>query len=162
MFAAQLAENSLMRAAVRSAIQAGMPTYAECGGLMYLTESIVDFENCSYPMVGLLPTQAQMGQGLTLGYRTAVAQTDTPLIVRGDMVRGHEFHRSNLLTEPTHPLFAMQRRVLTVMPSEGDLLEGWHLPQLHASYLHLHWGANRHLPERFIQQCLQWSLSPVR
>jgi cobyrinic acid a,c-diamide synthase len=160
MFAAQLAENSLMRAAVRSAIQAGMPTYAECGGLMYLTESIIDFEDCSYPMVGLLPTQARMGQGLTLGYRTAVAQTDTPLMVRGDMVRGHEFHRSSLLTEPTHPLFAMQRRVLTAMPSGGDLLEGWHLPQLHASYLHLHWGANRQLPERFIQQCLQWSLSP--
>ncbi len=161
MFAAQLAENSLMRTAVRSAILAGMPTYAECGGLMYLTESIADFENCSYPMVGILPTQARMGKRLTLGYRTALSQADTPLLKKGELVRGHEFHRSSLSVEPPIPLFAMQRRVLTTMPSGGDLWEGWHLPQLHASYLHLYWGTARQLPERFIQQCLQWSLLSV-
>ncbi len=154
MFAAQLAENGLMRATVRSRVLAGMPTYAECGGLMYLTESIVDFEGGSFPMVGMLPTQARMGKRLTLGYRTAVAQADTPLLVQGEMVRGHEFHRSSLSIESTSPLFQMQRRVLTVMSPGGDLWEGWHLPQLHASYLHLHWGAGRQLPERFIQQCL--------
>jgi cobyrinic acid a,c-diamide synthase len=131
-----------------------MPTYAECGGLMYLTESIADFEDNSYPMVGVLPTQARMGKRLTLGYRTAVAQADTPLLLQGDIVRGHEFHRSSLSVESTKPLFEMQRRVLTTMPTGSDLWEGWHLPQLHASYLHLHWGADRRLPERFIQQCL--------
>jgi cobyrinic acid a,c-diamide synthase len=162
MFAAQLAENKLMRTAVRSRILAGMPTYAECGGLMYLTESIIDFEGCRYPMVGVLPTQARMGKKLTLGYRTAVAQADTPLLWQGEMVRGHEFHRSSLSIESSNPLFQMQRRVLTAMPSGGDLMEGWHLPQLHASYLHLHWGDCHQLPERFIQQCLQWSRSPVR
>jgi cobyrinic acid a,c-diamide synthase len=154
MFAAQLAANEMMRLAVRSKILAGMPTYAECGGLMYLTESIVDFEGNIYPMVGVLPTQARMGKRLTLGYRTAVAQADTPLLAQGDVVRGHEFHRSSLSVESTKPLFEMQRRVLTAMPAGGDLWEGWHLPQLHASYLHLHWGADRRLPERFIQQCL--------
>jgi cobyrinic acid a,c-diamide synthase len=154
MFAAQLAANEVMRWAVRSKVLAGMPTYAECGGLMYLTESIADFEDNSYPMVGVLPTQARMGKRLTLGYRTAVAQADTPLLLQGDIVRGHEFHRSSLSVESTKPLFEMQRRVLTTMPTGSDLWEGWHLPQLHASYLHLHWGADRRLPERFIQQCL--------
>ncbi len=158
MFAARLAENSLMRQAVRSQILAGMPTYAECGGLMYLTESIADFESNSYPMVGVLPTQARMGKRLTLGYRTAVAQVDTPLLVQGAMVRGHEFHRSSLSIESSHPLFRMQRRVLTAMPGGGDVAEGWHLPQLHASYLHLHWGDRHQLPERFIQSADQCHL----
>jgi cobyrinic acid a,c-diamide synthase len=159
MFAVQLAKNENMRAAVRSNILAGMPTYAECGGLMYLTESIADFEGVSYPMVGVLPTQARMGKRLTLGYRTAVAQADTPLMVTGELVRGHEFHRSSLSLASIDPLFQMQKRVLNSMPSGGDLSEGWHLPQLHASYLHLHWGTCRQLPQRFIQQCLHWSLS---
>jgi cobyrinic acid a,c-diamide synthase len=162
MFAVQLAANKQIRAAVRSRILAGMPTYAECGGLMYLTESIINFEGCSYPMVGVLPTQARMGQRLTLGYRTAVAQVDTPLLLQGELVRGHEFHRSSLSLESSHPVFQMQRRVLTALPSadnlEGSYPEGWHLPQLHASYLHLHWGNQRQLPARFIQQCLDYSV----
>jgi cobyrinic acid a,c-diamide synthase len=155
MFAAQLAENQAMRQAVRTAIQAGMPTYAECGGLMYLTTGITDFEGDSYPMVGVLPTQAQMDKRLTLGYRTAIAQADTPLMTKGEVVRGHEFHRSSLTIESTQPLFQMQRRVFLSPELENDLTEGWHQLHLHASYLHLHWGANPHLPQRFVQQALQ-------
>lgn len=152
MFAAELAANVSARVSLLSKIQAGTPTYGECGGLMYLTQSVIDFEGCSYPMVGALPTTAVMGQRLTLGYRLAVAQANTPLVVQGEVVKGHEFHRSTLSTHAPNPLFQMQRS--TALPLNPELIEGWHLPSLHASYLHLHWGCTPQIPQRFIQSCV--------
>ncbi|MFQ3635750.1 MAG: cobyrinate a,c-diamide synthase, partial [Cyanobacteriota bacterium] len=74
VFAAELTANSAARAAVGAAIQAGLPTYAECGGLMYLSQHIVDFDGNPWEMAGVLPTAAVMGKRLTLGYRRAIAQ----------------------------------------------------------------------------------------
>jgi cobyrinic acid a,c-diamide synthase len=152
VFAAELAANVAVRESLLAKIQAGMPTYGECGGLMYLTKSVTDFEDCSYPMVGALSTTAVMGKRLTLGYRLAVAQADTPLVAQGEVVKGHEFHRSTLSTSASHPLFHMQRS--TALPLNPELIEGWHLPSLHASYLHLHWGCTPQIPQRFIQSCI--------
>jgi cobyrinic acid a,c-diamide synthase len=150
VFAAELAANVSVRESLLAKIQAGMPTYGECGGLMYLTKSVTDFEGCSYPMVGALPTTAAMGQRLTLGYRLAVAQANTPLVTQGEILKGHEFHRSTLTTHSSNPLYQMQRS--TALPLNLELSEGWHLPNLHASYLHLHWGCTPQLPQRFIQK----------
>jgi cobyrinic acid a,c-diamide synthase len=158
MFAAELSDNQTVIQQVRQAIQLGMPTYAECGGLMYLTEAIVDFEQKRYPMVGLLPTEAQMGKRLTLGYRSAIAQADSPIVQAGQMLRGHEFHRSSLSQLPTQPLFQLHRSTqiqgaaITSLP----IVEGWSGPSFHASYLHLHWGAMPELPSRWLGHCVDW------
>ena len=80
MFAEQLADNIQAARSVRHAIEAELPTYAECGGLMYLCNSIRDFQGQDYPMVGALPTQAIMGKSLTLGYRNAIANVNTPML----------------------------------------------------------------------------------
>ncbi|MHC5828703.1 MAG: cobyrinate a,c-diamide synthase, partial [Nostoc sp.] len=80
VFAQQLAENTSVRDAVKTAILKGMPTIAECGGLMYLCEQIIDFESKSWSMVGVLPTSTVMGGRLTLGYRRAVALQDNLLV----------------------------------------------------------------------------------
>jgi cobyrinic acid a,c-diamide synthase len=150
VFAQQLAENSNARHAVKQAILAGMPTIAECGGLMYLCEQIVDFEGKSWPMVGLLPSSAAMGGRLTLGYRRAVALQDSLLVNAGTNIYGHEFHRSRLITAPTAPLFETYRYDCP----ENMGCEGWGLPKnIHASYIHLHWGESMEIPRRFIQQC---------
>jgi cobyrinic acid a,c-diamide synthase len=61
VFAAELAENKTARESVHNAIKSGMPTYAECGGLMYLCDRIVDFQEQSFPMVNIFPTAAKMG-----------------------------------------------------------------------------------------------------
>jgi cobyrinic acid a,c-diamide synthase len=151
IFAAALSDNQAVRQAVREAIATGMPTYAECGGLMYLCDRIVDFEAKAYPMVGILPTEAQMGKRLTLGYRQATAQRSTPLIAMGEMIWGHEFHRSSLTNEPEQPLFAMQNYDRTWHKTEG-----WQRFQVHASYLHLHLGGQPMLINRFLQQCQQY------
>ncbi|MEL7329652.1 MAG: cobyrinate a,c-diamide synthase, partial [Cyanobacteria bacterium J06559_1] len=61
VFAKQLAENVAMRHAVQRAISQGIPTYAECGGLMYLSQSLIDFEGEKWPMVGVIPQTVKMG-----------------------------------------------------------------------------------------------------
>jgi cobyrinic acid a,c-diamide synthase len=95
-----------------------------------------------------------MGQKLTLGYRLAVAQTDTPLLKTGEVVKGHEFHRSTLTTTAPQPLFKMQRSVASL--DAPDIAEGWGRPNLHASYLHLHWGSNPQIPQRFLESCIHY------
>jgi cobyrinic acid a,c-diamide synthase len=155
MFAAQLSDNKTVIQTIQQLIQAGIPTYAECGGLMYLSQAIADFEGNQFPMVGTLPTTAIMGNRLTLGYRSAIAQAATPIVQPGQFLRGHEFHRSTLAIDPPNPLFQLHRSTqINGTPTTGEpLWEGWHRPNLHASYLHLHWGATPELPLRWLQQC---------
>ena len=151
VFAQKLSGNVLFRGAVRKALFSGMPTYAECGGLMYLCDSIVDFDGNSWQGVGVLQTSAAMGKRLTLGYREAVAVRDSSVLTAFDEVWGHEFHRSHLTVEPTNPVYHSWR-----YGKRGEVeavAEGWGVCQVHASYLHLHWGARPDIPARFLQQC---------
>lgn len=152
VFGETLAANQPARALVKAAIAAGMPTYAECGGLMYLCDRIIDFNDRAYPMVGIFPTTAVMGKRLTLGYRQLTALNDTLLLNAGDRVWGHEFHRSTLTDAPTKPLFNLQgyESNLTFSP------EGWHRYQVQAAYTHLHFGARPDLPQKFIDCCLKF------
>ena len=151
VFAKELSGNVVIRDAVKSAIVAGMPTYAECGGLMYLCDSIVDFEGNSWQGVGVLKSTAEMGKRLTLGYRETVAVRDSCVLVAGDEVCGHEFHRSHLSVEPIDSVYHSWR-----YGKRGEVeqvAEGWGVYQVHASYLHLHWGARPDIPARFLQRC---------
>jgi cobyrinic acid a,c-diamide synthase len=153
VFAGELAQNQDIRRSVQAAIQAGMPTYAECGGLMYLCEEIVDFAEQTYPMANILPTTAQMGKRLTLGYRQATALQDSPLVRKGDRLWGHEFHRSVLTDEAEQPLFQLQGYDSS-LPLRA---EGWSRYQVHASYTHLHFGTQTSLLRRFLEHCAQFS-----
>lgn len=156
VFAQQLTENTSVRHAVKTAILSGMPTIAECGGLMYLCEEIVDFEEKSWSMVGVLPTTAVMGGRLTLGYRRAIALQDNLLVPTGTTVYGHEFHRSRLIPTPNSPLFQTYR--YDSEESTGD--EGWNLlSSLHASYIHQHWGDSLDIPKQFIEKCCVFKLT---
>lgn len=152
VFAEPLEQNQLGRAAVRSAIERGIPTYAECGGLMYLAQQVVDFEGKTWEMAGVLPTIAQMGKRLTLGYRRAIALQESPLLAVGTQVWGHEFHRSSLTSLSAAPLYRMQG----YDPQSPPLKEGWQMHQVHASYVHLHWGDKPEIPARWIQHCSDW------
>ena len=129
-----------------------MPTYAECGGLMYLCEEIIDFEGNSFPMVGILPTKAVMDKKLKLGYYEATALQDSPLCSQGVTVYGHQFHRSRLTVEPTFPLYQIKR--YAQKKEQIKITEGWRtVENLHASYLHLHWGNHIEIPIQFLQKC---------
>ena len=150
VFAAALSENEAARKAVNEAIRLGMPTYAECGGLMYLSQEIIDFENKSHPMVGILPTSAIMADKLTLGYRQATSISDRGLIEKGAIIRGHEFHRSQLTCPSTAPLFSLK----SYSSQQQPISEGWQHWRLHASYLHLHFAGFPTIPQKFLQECI--------
>ncbi|MGF1540329.1 MAG: cobyrinate a,c-diamide synthase [Pleurocapsa sp.] len=146
MFAPQLSANTLLLRQLKQLINAEMPTYAECGGLMYLCDRLIDLEEQTWSMVGVIPTTAVMTPKLTLGYRQANALQNSSLIAAGQTVQGHEFHRSQLASLPTKSLWQMQG----FHSSSPVIFEGWKLRQLHASYLHLHFGKYRFLAEQFI------------
>ncbi len=155
VFAQQLAENNRARESVRNAILTNIPTYAECGGLMYLSENISDFEGNSWSMVGILPTTTVMEKRLTVGYRQAKALQDSPLVNAGKTVWGHEFHHSQLTLMPEKPLFETQGYD---QKGQGKAVtEGWRVHCCHASYVHLHWGGCPEIPAQFLQRCQQFS-----
>ena len=95
----RLAGNTAMRMAIRRFSERGGTIYAECGGMMYLTQAIRDFEGKSHEMVGLFAAEAVMSKvSMTLGYRELRISQPCVLGEIGVTVRGHEFHYS--LVEP--------------------------------------------------------------
>ncbi|MBI4787761.1 MAG: cobyrinate a,c-diamide synthase [Chloroflexi bacterium] len=148
IYAAELAANSEMRASIQRAFHSGLPIYAECGGLMYLTEEILDQQNRAHAMVGLLPGRSVMTGQLTLGYRTVRAVADNWLWRAGELVRGHEFHYST---------WENSRQDLTpayeLGPNEFQRearFEGTQIGNVFASYVHLHLLAHPDLATRFV------------
>jgi len=153
-FAETLAENREMREAVRQFAKRGLPLYAECGGLMYLTQGIETTEGKRYPMVGLLPVWSRMlNRLMSLGYVEVTLTNDTLWGERGAVLRGHEFHYSELAGSPQEdsfwtPVYRVKRR-----RSEKVLTEGFQQKNVLASYVHLHWASQSRSVETFIERC---------
>jgi cobyrinic acid a,c-diamide synthase len=148
LYAAQLSANTALREAIRAAAAQGLPIYAECGGLMYLTEAVVDAAGVAYPMLGLLPGRSLMTAHLTLGYRTIRAQADSWLWRAGETVRGHEFHYSRWEQRPDGAA-----TLYTCLPDasySAERPEGARYGNLLASYIHIHWLAAPQLAARFV------------
>jgi len=154
MYAAALAQNITLRETLRRLIADGMPTYAECGGLMYLTESVTDLNGVVHPMVGALPGRSVMTRRLIIGYRIVTTCTDTVLAPAGLVLRGHEFHYSDWVDRP-----ADRSAAYAVTPREGGDArpEGYARGNLLASYVHLHFGAAPQLATRFVEACRIWA-----
>jgi cobyrinic acid a,c-diamide synthase len=153
LHAEQLAANAGMRQALRQAHACGVPIYAECGGLMYLTEAIVDLNRREHPMVGLLPGKSIMAGRLTLGYRLARAASSSWLLSPGELLRGHEFHYSVWEGRPDNLPPAYQ-----LLPASGSgdaWQEGACVGNLWASYVHVHFWGRPELAERFVAACRQ-------
>jgi cobyrinic acid a,c-diamide synthase len=132
--AAELSGNGVLRAELQAAIAAGLPTVAECAGLLYLCRSVD-----GQPMVGAIDAEATMTDRLTLRYHTPVADQDSLLAAAGRRATAHEFHRT--VVEPPYG------------PAPAWLVDGepvgFGTETLHASYLHLHWAGHPHLAQRF-------------
>ena len=139
LHAGELARNSPMRQAIRMFSERGGTIYAECGGMMYLTESIRDFEGGAHEMVGVFPAEAVMRKpGLTLGYRTVELSQSCILGDPGTVVRGHEFHYSAL--NPTGSL--TYACVLTDARGESKGPDGLMTRRTLALYTHLHFNSH--------------------
>jgi cobyrinic acid a,c-diamide synthase len=141
VYAAELSANESLRKAVVALAEGGGPVAAECAGLLYLCRELD-----GRPMCGVLDATARMSERLTLGYRDAVAVSDSVLAVAGTRMRGHEFHRTVVEpgsgAAPAWGVRAPDRRV------EGFVQQG-----VHASYLHTHWAAEPGVARRFVERC---------
>ena len=138
--AADLAANRPLLDDVRRRIAAGLPTWAECGGLLWLCRHLD-----GTPMAGALPADAHMTDRLHLGYRTATAATPSPVGGVGTALRGHEFHYSTV--EPAGDALELSSR----WGRRGD---GFATPSLLATYLHVHPGGDPTPVERFATTCV--------
>jgi cobyrinic acid a,c-diamide synthase len=155
MFIKELAANTIMRQDILQAAQQGMPIYAECGGLMYLSRQITDFDNQTYDMVGVIPAVCQMQSKLeTVGYVEAKALTDTVLCRNGNKLRGHEFHFSRMLpkNDEGFPWAFEFKKVRTGAIYQGGYAAG----NVLASYLHMHFAGNRQAAQQFVEKCTQY------
>ncbi|GAA5514172.1 cobyrinate a,c-diamide synthase [Deinococcus carri] len=145
--AADLSANGSLRAALRAFAATGRPVVGECGGLMYLGETLEDEGGRLFEMCGVIPYRTRMAPRLTLGYRDATALSHSPLAPTGAVLRGHEFHHSVLTHAPTHPAYAWTDAAGTRVE------EGYARGNVLASYLHLHWGATAEMAERVVGMC---------
>ncbi|WP_036527547.1 cobyrinate a,c-diamide synthase [Nocardia sp. CNY236] len=138
--AAQLAANRGLLRTVAQAARRGMPVHAECAGLLYLTRSVE-----GHSLAGVVDADAEFGSRLVLGYRDAVALEDSVLWKAGERVRGHEFHRTHLVSAPSAPAAWGWRG------SDGQRVgEGVAVGAVHASYLHTHPAATPAAIRRFV------------
>ncbi|MEM1368150.1 MAG: cobyrinate a,c-diamide synthase [Cyanobacteria bacterium P01_H01_bin.15] len=150
LFAGSLSENHSGIASLRHAIEKQIPVFAECGGLIYLSQGLTDAQGTYHPLVASLPIQTSMQSSLTLGYRQVFAQPQQRSWFRAsDILTAHEFHRSQTPTPPAQPLFKTQT---LHHPARTHYL-GWQSDTLHASYLHFHFGSSPQIWGRFLEQC---------
>ncbi|MFI9148845.1 cobyrinate a,c-diamide synthase [Streptomyces sp. NPDC053367] len=141
VYAAELSANEPLRRAVAGLALSGAPVAAECAGLLYLCRELD-----GQPMCGVLDATARMSERLTLGYRNAVAVSDSVLAPAGTRMRGHEFHRT--VVEPGAGAAAAWGVRAPHKRVEGFVQQG-----VHASYLHTHWAAEPGVARRFVERC---------
>jgi cobyrinic acid a,c-diamide synthase len=143
LYLKQLSQNETMRISIREAIQNNLPTIAECGGFMYLTERLED-----YPMVGAIETSCFNAKKLQrFGYTTISAGNDSLLFSAGDTIRAHEFHYWDV-ENPGSDLVSQK-------PSGKCWNCAYVTDTLYAGYPHLYFPSNPDAAKRFIQKCLE-------
>lgn len=188
LYAGQLSENKSMLASVRNFADEGKPIYAECGGFMYLSKGIwtkkrkIDNNplfpltkgelkgGCSpfskgefYKMAGIFPFETQMKDKLSkLGYREAALKQDSLLGKQGAVVRGHEFHYSEIIKDSDElrvTSYELKDKndfnpILnySVKDSTGNYIydEGYRINNTLGSYIHIHFGSNVMIADNFI------------
>ncbi|WP_307525938.1 cobyrinate a,c-diamide synthase [Streptomyces umbrinus] len=142
VYGPELSANEPLRKAVASLAERGAPVAAECAGLLYLSRELDGL-----PMCGVIDAKARMDERLTLGYRDAVAVSDSVLAEAGSRMRGHEFHRT--VVEPGAGIAPAWGVRVPVRRVEGFVQQG-----VHASYLHTHWASAPGVARRFVERCV--------
>lgn len=147
-FTAELSANEVVRAQIRALAAAGAPVHAECAGLTYLVDDLD-----GVPMCGVLTGSARFTERLTLGYRDAVAVTESALHTVGERVCGHEFHRTAVTFGRDYPMAWGFRSAAGQRVADGVVDGG-----VHAGYLHTHPAAHPHASSRFVAAAATFKL----
>ncbi|HUH67336.1 MAG TPA: cobyrinate a,c-diamide synthase [Syntrophales bacterium] len=149
-----LSANTKMLSTIRKFSASGRPVYGECGGLMYLCKTLESKNGDRYPMVGLIPAATRMLDRLkTLGYVEVTLNSDSLWGSCGAVLRGHEFHYSELTSDPRakgdwNAVYAVKKRRV-----DDAVKEGFQKGRVLASYVHLHLASRPEAMKYFIDLC---------
>lgn len=150
IFAKQLTENTTLKSEILNAAYRGLPIYAECGGLIYLSEKILFEDGSSYPMVGIFPYTIKWKKNyLAIRYVEIKTIRDTILGPKGSIVKGQEFHQTQILNPPEKLDFCYE----VTSSTNENFSEGYKVNNTLASYLHLYFPSAKQIPKHFISQC---------
>ena len=184
-FLQQLSGNRTMIESICQAHERAMPILAECGGMMYLAESIADIDGQKWDGCGILPIDLQMSDKLVaLGYIRATSETDNIIANKGDILRGHEFHYSKVIRSGVIDSKATVSKIIDSKRSDSKQIdqrtssapcadwnyaftlqggrgtdgrqEGYSNRNLCASYLHLHFRSNPKAAAKYMQACANY------
>lgn len=153
LHAEQLSANAGMIAALRDYAASGRPLYAECGGLILLSRGI-EAEGRFCPLAGILPAGTRMLPARrALGYVEVTLRADSLWGGPGDILKGHEFHYSELIDDPAadpawQKVYTLRRRRTAAVETEG-----FQNGAILASYAHLHLASRPAAVARFIERC---------
>ena len=149
LYAQALSKNKTMRASIRQAVNAGLPTAAECGGFLYLGQSLEDAEGQIFPMAGVLPGDGvKVGRLVRFGYAKMTAKADSMLFRAGETLPVHEFHHWDSTANGT---------AFTARKNEKMQWEcGFANKNFYAGFPHLYW-AGTPLPGRFVRAAERYS-----
>jgi cobyrinic acid a,c-diamide synthase len=154
LHAATLGRNDAMRDSIRRAAAAGLPVFSECGGYLYLLESLEDLDGEAHPGCGILPGKARMGRKLAaLGYREGRTLKDSVLGPAGTELSGHVFHYSTV--EGAGGVLSLGPPAATGAgkPACHPEPDGSARGSVFGSYLHLHFAKNREALANFAAAC---------
>lgn len=154
LYAEQLAANNVLREEIQQNSQQGMPIFGECGGFMYLCSDIIDLSDVRWPMTGCFPFSIRMLDRLkSLGYREITLKKDTIVGQAGQVMRGHEFHYSEIVAPDAGvpALFKVTPRTHTKIMEEG-----YQIDRTLGGYLHLHFASNPAVAGSFVSACQEY------
>ncbi len=145
----ELAANKAVRRDIAAKTNAGFPIYGECGGLMYLGNSLRDFQGHTHPMAGALPYRTEMSRRMKLAYVQVTSRKNNLLGAAGTRFPAHVFHFSDLKSSGAF------RYGYQLDDGEKQHLDGIVLKQTLASYCHVHFASQPTLARRFVDVCAQ-------
>jgi cobyrinic acid a,c-diamide synthase len=155
ILAEELAKNHYIKKSILREAERGMPIYAECGGLMYLTKTITVYHKGKREkkkMIGLIEADTSMDDKLTLNYTEA--ENSGAFFKDIKKIRGHEFHYSRIHNIGKDLKFAYALRRGNGIFNKKD---GLIVYNCLASYMHLHFGGNQRLARRVVDMCREYS-----
>ncbi|MFS1516574.1 cobyrinate a,c-diamide synthase [Bacillus sp. SCS-151] len=150
-FAKQLSEQAAVKDSIKRAITSGIPTLAECGGFMFLTDMIESTEDERFEMVGIIPGKVKMQQKLAaLGYREISGAPGNYLLPNHLHAKGHEFHYSTF-SSATNVQYAYETKGM-----RGVKKEGFMNSNVVAGYTHFHFASCPEMVHNWVTKCRQW------
>lgn len=161
VFAKELSENLTMKKSMKTVIEAGLPTYAECGGLMYLTSSIKTLEGKSYEMLGIFDNTSEMTKRLQrFGYVNVSLNGDTVIGDKGLSFKAHEFHRSVVVDRIS------DAKMYDIKKERKLEQKTWQCGYMKynclGGYPHIHFYSNLEVAKGFLNSCKTYKMEKTQ